>query len=200
MSGLESRAGDPARPNLVLAERMRRLCDRLPIRSAEESLILRPWRRDDLPAMVEMFDTAEMDRRTPLESPFDLAAAERYLRHAEQAITDATMVQVAITEDGEVPMGDLLTFAHRDGDALELAYGVGAAYRGRSLTVRAVRAILAPAAEAGFVTAALLIAANNAPSEHVARRTGFRLVDTPLVRKQRKGMVLDLCTWMRPLP
>ena len=76
---------------------------------------------------------------------------------------------------------------------------VGALHRGRSLGARAVRAVLGQAAEAGYRRARLRIAVDNLPSRRVAEASGFALTPEPLVRRERKGYVLDMATWERPL-
>ncbi|MGR6919510.1 hypothetical protein ACU635_35200 [[Actinomadura] parvosata] len=44
---------------------------------------MREWTADDLPVMVELFGDPQVDRWTPLRSPFDLAAAHSYLALGE---------------------------------------------------------------------------------------------------------------------
>jgi hypothetical protein len=56
-----------------------------PIIVRGEGLVLREWNAADVPAMVEMFDTDEMDRWTPLAHPFDADVATEYVRQAHSA-------------------------------------------------------------------------------------------------------------------
>jgi RimJ/RimL family protein N-acetyltransferase len=164
-----------------------------------EGLVLREWDERDAAVMVDLFDTDEMDRRTPLESPFDLAAADRYVRHARRCRTEVGSIQLAITEDGSVPLGEVLAFpGGRDGVA-ELAYAVGHAHQGRGLASRAVRALLPHIAAAGYASAILLIADDNTPSQRVAGAAGFVRTAVPYVERRRKGNVLRLATWERDL-
>lgn len=62
-----------------------------------------------MPAMVALFDTAEMDRWTPLASPFDREAALAYVTRAQRRRREGTH-QLAITEDGLEPLGELIAF------------------------------------------------------------------------------------------
>ncbi|MFC6020694.1 GNAT family N-acetyltransferase, partial [Plantactinospora solaniradicis] len=54
------------------------------IRIDGHGLVLREWTDDDLPTMVELFDEPEVDRWTPLRTPFNLEAARSYLDRARQ--------------------------------------------------------------------------------------------------------------------
>lgn len=69
-----------------------------PVWIASHGLVLREWDPTDVPAMVELFDTEQMDRLTPLASPFDVTAATAYVEAARRH-HDGTL-QLAITEDG----------------------------------------------------------------------------------------------------
>lgn len=163
-----------------------------------EGLVLRAWREDDVPTMVELFDTAEMDRWTPLPSPFDEAVARAYVERARAAPADGTW-QLAITADGGAALGEVLLFPTEHDGMCELAYAVGAAHRGRSLGARAVRAVLELARQLGYEQARLRVAVDNVPSRRVAEASGFSLTPEPLARRERKGYVLDMATWKRPL-
>jgi len=48
----------------------------------EDGLVLREWTTEDVPDLVRLFDTPEMDRRTPLTSPFNASAARLYVQAA----------------------------------------------------------------------------------------------------------------------
>lgn len=176
---------------------MRRIPSDEPVVEAE-GLLLREWREDDVPTMVALFDTAEMDRWTPLPSPFDEAVARAYVERARAARADGTW-QLAITVDGGAALGEVLLFPTEHEDLCELAYAVGAAHRGRALGSRSVLAVLSLAAEVGYLRARLRIAVDNVPSRRVAEASGFSLTGQPLLRRERKGYVLDLATWERPL-
>lgn len=164
-----------------------------------EGLVLREWDQGDASTMVPLFDTPEMDRRTPLESPFDLDAAARYVRRANELRDEHGSLQLAITEDGSPPLGEVLAFPTEDAGTVELAYAVGAAHNGRGLARRAVLALLPLITTAGLHRARLLIADDNAPSRRVAERTGFTRTSAPLVERRRKGHVLRLVPWEREL-
>lgn len=163
-----------------------------------EGLVLREWHADDVCSMVTLFDTHEMDRWTPLPSPFDEVVAAAYVEGAHGGRA-AGSLQLAITEDGRGPLGEVLVFPTESGDTCELAYAVGAEHRGRHLAARAVRAVLPLARAAGYQEVRLRIAVDNMASQRVADEAGFRLSDEPLLRRERKGFVLDMATWTRAI-
>lgn len=148
--------------------------------------------------MVALFDTAEMDRWTPLAYPFDRAAAEVYLARALAGRESGTL-QFAITEDGGEALGEVLLFPTEADGVCELAYAVGANHRGRQLAARAIKAMLPVAVAPGYREARLLIATDNVGSQKVAVTAGFTRTDLPAIRRERKGHVLHLTTWTTTL-
>jgi RimJ/RimL family protein N-acetyltransferase len=161
-----------------------------------DGLVLRAWTEEDVPSMVAMFNTTEMDRWTPLVHPFDEGVALDYVTLAREALS-VGVLQLAVTEDGGEPLGEVLLFGTDEPGACEFAYAVGAAYRGRALAARSVRAPLPVAVGAGYARTRMRIAVDNLPSQSVARAAGFTLTVDKLVRRERKGYVLDLATWRR---
>jgi len=163
-----------------------------------EGLTLRPWSLDDVPFMISMFNTSEMDRWTPLAHPFDEAVAIAYVERANSA-SSGRSVQLAITDDGRRPLGEVLLFPTEVPETCEFAYAVGVEHRGRHLASRALLALLPHAREGGFGSARLRIAIDNVASQKVATAAGFSLTDEPLLRRERKGYVLDMATWWRAI-
>jgi RimJ/RimL family protein N-acetyltransferase len=166
-------------------------------------LVLREWTGDDADSMVRLFDTEEMNRWTPLVSPFDRDVALQYVEQARRSRRQLGTLQLAVTEDGEAPLGEVLIFpapAPGDGEnAVELAYAVGAPFQGRGLARRAIAAALEIAATAGIRTARLTIATDNVRSQRVAVAAGFALTGAPLTQRRRKGFVLTMAVWERAL-
>jgi RimJ/RimL family protein N-acetyltransferase len=151
-----------------------------------DGLVLREWAESDLATMVELFDEESIDAWTPLEAPFDEAAARRYLERAAAGRAAGLCVQLAITTDGRTPLGEVLLF---DGDAphrAELAYAVGIRHRGRRLGARAVGLTM---------EYALTISPANPASQAVARANGFALTDAPTHVRERKGRRLEMAIW-----
>lgn len=162
-------------------------------------LVLREW-RDDAEAMVVLFETEEMDRRTPLTSPFTLGIARRYVENAHRSRRERGALQLVITDDRDLALGEVLAFPTEYDNDIELAYAVGAEHQGRGLARRALTAVLGLADAAGISRAVLRIAPDNEPSQGVARACGFTLTDEPLVERRRKEQVLHFATWVRRHP
>ncbi|MFM9366981.1 GNAT family N-acetyltransferase [Streptomyces sp. Da 82-17] len=165
-----------------------------------DGLVLREWTEADLPAMTELFDEPGIAHRTPLASPFDLAAARAYLDRARANRAEGTRLQLAVTEDGATPLGEVLLASlgtERPAGAVTLGYAIGAAHRGRRLALRATRLLTAYAHdELGLGRLRLQIEADNAASTGVARAAGYRLrEDVPTTEVTQKGRTYELQVW-----
>ncbi|MER6137953.1 GNAT family N-acetyltransferase [Streptomyces sp. NPDC001815] len=167
------------------------------LRLEGEGLHLREWSEDDLDALIELYDDPEIARWTPVASPFDASAALVYLTEAQEARAQGRKVQLAITTDGVVPRGEVLLFPSKaDERDVEIAYGVGAAHRGRGLASRAVRLLSAHAVRhTGARRVVLCIEEANAASAAVARSAGFTLTDDEPVLRTSRGREVALRTW-----
>ena len=106
-----------------------------------EGLVLRHWTPADVPCLVRLFDTAEMDRWTPLPHPFDADVAVGYAEAARRGLENGTL-QLAVTTDGARPLGEVLLFPTDEPATCELAYAIGSEHRGQRLAARAVSALL----------------------------------------------------------
>jgi len=171
-----------------------------PVRLAGDGLVLREWRPDDVPVMVELFDEPQFRRWTPLASPFDEDAALAYLQRARTRRAEGSALQLAVTEAGDdTPRGEVLMFLHPD--LAEVGWGLGAAHRGRRLASRAVRLLVAWAREVwGFDRIRALIEPGNDASERVAAACGFVAVRGTPVLVESRGRSLGLTAWMLGLP
>jgi len=170
----------------------------VPVRLVEDKLVLREWTDGDLPVMVELFDSPEIDRWTPLESPFHLDAAVRYLARARSARQEGKALQLAITEDGHLVVGEVV-IAWKAPQSVEFGYAVGRQHTGRGLARRAVTAALHYCEGLGYREAVLLIDRANEPSLRVARATGFTRAPDLDVERHRKGRTVQLNAWRRQL-
>lgn len=167
-----------------------------------EDLVLREWTENDLPAMTELFDDPGIAHWTPLASPFDEAAARAYLATARRARAEGLRIQLAITADGQLPLGEVLVIREdANGGAASLGYSVGAAHRGRHLGARALKVMTAYAHQVmGLRQLTLSIEAENAASAAVARAAGYHLTDEPPIATVSKGRSLALRTWAHDRP
>ena len=167
---------------------------------AAHDLYFRDWHHTDVDDMVRLFDTDEMNRWTPLPSPFDAAVAAKYVSAAQEARERDGTLQLAVCAAPEgPPLGEVLMFPSSQPDAVEVAYAVGAAHRGQRIGSRAIAAVLELARAAGARRALLTIAHDNAASQATALAAGFVKTDAPLRRRERKGFVLQMETWERGL-
>jgi 2,4-dienoyl-CoA reductase-like NADH-dependent reductase (Old Yellow Enzyme family)/RimJ/RimL family protein N-acetyltransferase len=166
-----------------------RMTNRSGLRLVGDGLVLREWERGDLAAMVKLFDDSEVAHWTPLVTPFDLDAAKAYL---DKAHADNGRIQLAITVDGDEPMGEVLLMT----DKATLGYSVGPAFRGQRLAVRALKLLTTYAhEEAGLPRVILEIEPDNAASSGVARSAGYHLTDLPPTIVTDKGREVSLLTW-----
>lgn len=162
-----------------------------------EGLVLREWTDADLPAMTELFDETSIDVWTPLASPFDLDAARGYVDRAHASRGSGEALQLAITLDGGVPLGEVLLFGATPGIG-ELAYAVGVHHRGQRLAARAVTVVMAHGcAELGMREFHLSVSPANPASQRVATDCGFVLAGEPSFVRERKGRRVELVLWKR---
>ncbi|MBT2206964.1 MULTISPECIES: GNAT family N-acetyltransferase [Actinomadura] len=158
-----------------------------------DGLVLREWRDDDLDTLVELFDDSEVARWTPLASPFDRAAAARYLARVRDNQARGERLHLAITTDGGEPKGEVMLNRVTG----TIGYAIGAAHRGRGLAVRALRLLTDHAHEAdGLPRVYLEIEQSNAASAAVARAAGYTLTDALPVMVEDKGRQHNLLTWV----
>lgn len=103
-------------------------------------------------------------------------------------------ILLAITTDGGAALGEVML--RRAPEGTELGYAVGPAHRGQGLAARAVRVMAAYAfEELGVEQVILELEAENTSSVAVAKKTGFRLLDVPLIEGEEKGRPYVLQTW-----
>ncbi|WP_433136642.1 GNAT family N-acetyltransferase [Actinomadura nitritigenes] len=168
-----------------------------PRRVRGNGLVLREWADGDLDALVALLDDPVVAHRTPLPSPFDLAAARRYLDDARKAGRSGERVQLAITTDGleakgEVRLNRLLG---------TISYVVGAGYRGQGLASRALQLMTRYAhAECGLPRTLLEIEPDNQASIAVARSAGYRPTDAPATVVEGDRRSFTLLTWTHTAP
>ncbi len=160
-------------------------------------LFFREWRSEDAETMVALFDTDQMNRWTPLASPFTASVAREYIDQARQARTDDTVQLAILLAPGTAPVGEVIVFPSDSADEVELAYAVGAEHQGQRVATRAVLAALELARTRGSRRALLTIAIGNRGSAAVARATGFAETGASLRERRRKGFVLQMQTWSR---
>ncbi|WP_446040145.1 GNAT family N-acetyltransferase [Streptomyces sp. SID1121] len=166
--------------------------DTHPLRLTADGLLLREWTSEDLAVMQKLFDDPDVAYRTPLESPFGQAAAQRYLHSTRQARRGNERIHLAITTDGHQALGEVLLNRATG----SIGYIVGAAHRGQRLAVRALRAITEYAHTTGALPQVILeIEPDNHPSIAVARSAGFHPSNSAPETVTDKGRTYELLTW-----
>ncbi len=171
--------------------------DALPF--SAHGLHFREWRLEDVDAMTSLFDTEQMNRWTPLPSPFSADVAREYVLRAQQGRDGGTLQMAVCPQVDLPPVGEVILFPGGVVDEVEVAYAVGAGYQGQGIATRALLAALDLARARGARRAALTIAEGNDASAGVAIAAGFRVADSPMRERQRKGFVLQMRTWTRDL-
>ena len=168
-----------------------------PIALIGDGVHLREWRPDDLEALVDLLDDPDIARFTPMTSPFDLEAAGAYLVRARQGRTSGQRIQLAITADGEAPLGEVLLFGMDLGlREAELGYLVGAPHRRRGLATAALQLLIGYARGTLSLERLLLrIDPSNTGSVAVARRAGFRVTNEPPILQEGPYGPSSLDTW-----
>lgn len=147
-----------------------------------DGLVLRPLAAGDRPALPALLHDPDVARFTPIESPFDDAAAGRYLDRVLGQVERGEAVHLAIVE-GAAPVGEVMAFLPRHPAAgsqdppgtFEVGYVVGPAHRGRGVGARAVRLLGdALVADLGARRLVLRIDEGNVASERLAAACGYR--------------------------
>jgi RimJ/RimL family protein N-acetyltransferase len=138
-----------------------------------QRLILRPWRRDDVPRLVEIMAGDTMHEFLALPQPYTAAAAEQFVAEiAAQPLDAGTGFSCALTERaGGGVVGSALL---RLGTEPEIGYWVAPDSQGHGYATEATAALAAWAFEHGVTRVALLCEVRNVASAAVALAAGFR--------------------------
>ncbi len=168
-----------------------------PLTLTGDGVTLREWRSEDLDELVAMLDEPDIARWTPMPSPFDVEAGIAYLKRAHQGRVSGRRIQLAITTDGERPLGEVLLFGVDLGlREAELGYLVGVRYRRRGLASAALSLLSTYARSTLNLSRLLLrIDPDNTASTAVARRCGYRLTGEPPILQESPYGPTSLDTW-----
>jgi RimJ/RimL family protein N-acetyltransferase len=153
---------------------------------------LRQWHPDDAEWYAEQSRDPEIQRWTT--DPPDLTAAT--VRAAIERVRAAGLVAFAITDaaTGELLGNIALSPEH------ELSYWIAPAGRGRGVATRAVRLVLERAWASGAGRVRLHAHVDNAGSQRVAERAGFRRDRVERAARVVKGETWDVVWYVLDRP
>ena len=168
-----------------------------PLTLTGNGIVLRDWRAEDLDDLIDLLDDPGIARWTPMPSPFDREAGIAYLKRARQGRMSGQRLQLAITEGGGRPLGEVLLFGIDAGlREAELGYLVGARHRRRGLAAGALSLLSAYAGTTLKLSRLLLrIDPANTASTAVARRCGYTLTGEPPILQVGLHGPSSLDTW-----
>ena len=152
-------------------------------RLSDGEIALRPFARQDIPAIVAACADPEIPRWTRVPSPYTREDAERFLALAATEAAAGEGVALAVCDardDGLLGTIGLMEVDRQRGYA-EIGYWTAAHARGRGAAARAVVLVREWAlAELGLGEIEIMAHRDNLPSQRVAERAGFE--DTGEIR------------------
>jgi RimJ/RimL family protein N-acetyltransferase len=137
-------------------------------------VLLRPWHRDDVDALVEACSDGEIVRWTPVPPRYGVGDARAYLERCERLWRTGQGAAFAIVGAATGELLGAVDVRRRATSRAAIGYWLGASARGRGIATRAVRLVSAWAFDA-FALRRLELTTDpaNAPSQRVALRVGF---------------------------
>ncbi|WP_405936978.1 GNAT family N-acetyltransferase [Streptomyces sp. NBC_00726] len=149
-----------------------------------DSLVLRPWRPDDLGALVDALGDPAIQAGSRAPVAADEESAGRWLRVQEEGRAAGLRHGFAVVDPelGDVPAGHVvLSFAAPGAPSAEVGYWTVARARGRGIAPRALEALSGWAsgtfAGSGLVRLELLHQVDNPASCRVAEKAGYALTE-----------------------
>jgi RimJ/RimL family protein N-acetyltransferase len=161
-----------------------------PLRDGDISL--RPWRPDDVPAIVAACQDPEIPRWTLVPSPYSEDDARLWLAAQSAARRGGRRVELAIVDGADRLLGSIAIARSADARAGEVGYWVAAEARGRGIATRAVRMLAGWAfAQLGLERIELLAEPGNRASQRVAEAAGFTRERLLVAHREQKGSLRD---------
>lgn len=163
---------------------------------ADDGVGLRPYRRTDLPALVEGLDDPEIPRFTSVPAGYGEREGRAFLDLIEPERLTGRSLTLAIGPDLRGAVGlTRVDWAHR---SAEVGYWVAAAWRGQGLATRAVCLLSAWALDqAGLERLELFASPENGASQRVAERAGYTREGLLRSVRMRHGRREDLVLFSR---
>ena len=162
-------------------------------------ILLREWRRADIPGLVRLVDDPQIRRwldRIP--DPYTVDDAAEYIAGARVRLTAGTAAGLAVVVDGALAGSVGMRLDAEDRCTAEIGYWVAAAARGRGVATAATRLLL----EFGFAALGLRrielnAAVGNAASRRVAEKAGFGLEGVRRAWRAVHGVPTDFAVYSR---
>ncbi len=144
---------------------------------ADDVVLLRPWREDDVPAMVLAFRDPVMQQFSWRTAPYTETDARGYFAEQELARLRGDELNFALVDphDQDVVLGAISLYEVRlDRGCAAVGYWLAAKARGRGVATQSVRLLAGWAfADLGVARLELTCGPDNAASQQVAGRCGF---------------------------
>lgn len=167
--------------------------------AGDHDVVLRPWRRADIAALVPLVDDPEIRRwldRIP--DPYTVPDAEEYIAGTRVALTAGTQVALAVVVDGQLAGSMDLRLDPVDGLLGEIGYWVAAGVRGRGVASTSARLVADFGFEAlGLRRVELNAAGANIASRRVAEKAGFEPEGVRRAWRTVHGMPTDFVLYGR---
>jgi RimJ/RimL family protein N-acetyltransferase len=161
-----------------------------PLRDGD--LSLRPWRPDDVSALVAACQDPEIPRWTLVPSPYSEDDARLWLAAQSAARRGGRRVELAIVDEQDRLLGSIAIARSADARSGEVGYWVAAEARGHGVATRAVRLLSAWAfSDLGLERIELLTEPGNVASQRVAEAAGFTRERLLVGHREQKGTLRD---------
>ena len=140
-----------------------------------DELVLRPWRRDDAPALFEAAQDPEIARWVTIPQPYGRADSDAFIDSAETMWRDGTGAPFVIVDAGTEQLLGAVTRFGPDGHQATFGLWLTPQARGRGVGTRALRAVAdwTFATTAAFRLDAYIMVGNDA-SMRMTERAGFQ--------------------------
>lgn len=157
-------------------------------------IALRPWRADDVPALVEAAQDPEIPRWTVVPAPYGEADARGFIaaQSERRASGDAAPFAVVSAPDDRLLGSVEITLQDWRNARGEIGYWIAGSARRRGAALRSVQLISRWAFDAlGLARIELLVEPPNTASQRVAERAGYTREGVLRSYREMKGKRVD---------
>jgi RimJ/RimL family protein N-acetyltransferase len=159
---------------------------------ANGDVSLRPWRPQDVPAIVAACKDPEIPKWTLVPEPYSEDDARLWLAAQSAARRGGRRVELAIVDGDDRLLGSIAIARSIDGRAGEVGYWIARDARRRGVATRAVELLSTWAfSELGLERIELLAEPGNTASQGVAEAAGFTKERLLPAHREQKGRMRD---------